>query len=692
MINIDQTWLNAQGAGPYYLNQAGTTYRLQTDVTTDGTAFAIIAPDITFDLNGHTISYDNAPPVAIANHSFEQGAGGLATSWNFSTAPNAERYQGIWKRNEVYDGAHSLRFAVPASDQHVTSTSLITLEPHVTYSVSGMFWRGNKPDVTIYVELIGQSGAPTRRLDFSRGNNRGIQFWERVFTTGAQSESYQIRVGIEGAGAADDGQVFIDDIKIQRHKAYGITTSVLGSSPEDFPGLTQAGQGTGAVIQNGAIVQGQGGATWGHGVYVRMSGSATIDSMNVTVHGANASAIQWISGHDAVITNNVLTSNVKTITSRDQFYGSVIGNNVWGRISGNTILNGPHAGIRVHSQFKSVISDNTIQMKNRYTNGFAIFARGPGTEVYDNVIDQGHGDFSGRGINISGTSAADVRVYNNTVNVQARATNQEYGGFLYAYGIQCEATAGADIFGNTVTVFARDGQSAALRLNNNARNLHVYDNTFRAIQVDPAHLAHSVSFQNQAGNLSNLFDNNTLISNSTWVGLTEKAPGIIWHRTRFQIEGPVTNARWFESTASANNSTHAIDWTWVDNVYHDAAARQAVEQGRWWRTGYPQTDLWSSYVIAWSTTIRFVGPSGNVLNGGDVAIRNRQGEVSYVGVTDSAGRVHMVLPEFRAQGVSIQGYDRIDYNDYTVNFVSGGLSANTMVTADEPQVIQISAE
>ena len=62
---IDQAWLNAHGDGPYYLDQQGKTYVLQTDVTTDGTAFAIVASDVTFDLNGHTITYDNAAPITI---------------------------------------------------------------------------------------------------------------------------------------------------------------------------------------------------------------------------------------------------------------------------------------------------------------------------------------------------------------------------------------------------------------------------------------------------------------------------------------------------------------------------------------------------------------------------------------------------------------------------------------------------
>jgi hypothetical protein len=59
-ININQAWLDAQGAGPYILNDDNSNYVLQTDVTTAGTAFYVSQKNITFDLNQHTISYGGA--------------------------------------------------------------------------------------------------------------------------------------------------------------------------------------------------------------------------------------------------------------------------------------------------------------------------------------------------------------------------------------------------------------------------------------------------------------------------------------------------------------------------------------------------------------------------------------------------------------------------------------------------------
>jgi hypothetical protein len=65
VVNIDQAWLNnpanqgtVNGRTVYILKEANKTFQLQTDVTTAGTAFYIANKDITFDLNGHTITYN----------------------------------------------------------------------------------------------------------------------------------------------------------------------------------------------------------------------------------------------------------------------------------------------------------------------------------------------------------------------------------------------------------------------------------------------------------------------------------------------------------------------------------------------------------------------------------------------------------------------------------------------------------
>ena len=83
-INIDANWLQQHGPAPYILNQASTTYVLQTDVTSSGTALIVLNHDITLDLNGHTVTYGNSQPITVTNGGFEQGTGTNVPGWNLA--------------------------------------------------------------------------------------------------------------------------------------------------------------------------------------------------------------------------------------------------------------------------------------------------------------------------------------------------------------------------------------------------------------------------------------------------------------------------------------------------------------------------------------------------------------------------------------------------------------------------------
>ena len=128
-VNITQAWLDAQdtNGGPYVLDSANTNYVLQTDVTTSGTAFGITARNVTFDLNGHTITYNDSAPISVANHSFENGTGTAIEDWTFSAGATGERFRGEYLENTVYDGDHSLRFGITDGDQFARSNGTVTL-------------------------------------------------------------------------------------------------------------------------------------------------------------------------------------------------------------------------------------------------------------------------------------------------------------------------------------------------------------------------------------------------------------------------------------------------------------------------------------------------------------------------------------------------------------------------------------
>jgi hypothetical protein len=89
--DIDEAWLTARPA-PYLLDRPNETYVLQTDVTVDETAFVISEPGITLDLNGHTITYNNAAPIEVPNGNFSADRTGATsiTDWDTSGAATSK--------------------------------------------------------------------------------------------------------------------------------------------------------------------------------------------------------------------------------------------------------------------------------------------------------------------------------------------------------------------------------------------------------------------------------------------------------------------------------------------------------------------------------------------------------------------------------------------------------------------------
>ncbi len=60
LLFVSLSFAQVNVTAPGTLDQAGTTYRLMNDIYADGTAFRITANDVVFDMNGHSITYNNS--------------------------------------------------------------------------------------------------------------------------------------------------------------------------------------------------------------------------------------------------------------------------------------------------------------------------------------------------------------------------------------------------------------------------------------------------------------------------------------------------------------------------------------------------------------------------------------------------------------------------------------------------------
>lgn len=583
--DIDQDWLDAEGPAPYYLDTHYETYRLQVDVTTDGTAFAIIAENVTLNLNGHTITYGDMTPITIANHSFEDGTGGAADNWDFTNAPHGTRNEGVFLENTVYDGDYAIKFTGWTGDEYIESTGTVTLPANTPIALTWMGLNNQYNKTTgcyCYCHLISQdAGGTDRESNYTSTSYRGIQLNVLAFKTGETEETYKIRVGAVNPSGTSYTP-YIDDIKLVRNRAYGVALPSYTNTTY-FPDCSRFNAAYWAIICNGTITHGANMPYGGHGITTfERRGMTTIYDVDITVNGADAGCVRRIISGWYCVENCILTSNSITVSYRDDKLGAIIKAQAYEYddiICNNVLSNGPQNGIVLSH---GIVAGNTISLKGRYSNNFAIEANS-GSSVHDNTITSGTGEYGCRGIQVNGNSSGvTTLVYNNTVTVQEQRNNQEYGTYVPnaygwqvngTYGIQIEQGYDAEVYNNNITAIADVSPAVALRItsqNTDERtNVYVHDNTFTAIRTGSGEmiLASCISSSAVAPPGGLTIEDNTFITNSVYWRAESPSEYTI-SRNTWQLTGDTTGF-----TAFILNS--GVDLTCVDNAYYDAASETA---------------------------------------------------------------------------------------------------------------------
>lgn len=595
------------------LNQAGATYVLKNDVSSLGSCFNIVASNVTLDLGGHTVTYDDAIKPTVLNGSFENGSGDSADSWNFSSAPNATRASGTFVNPvSVYDGSYRLNFSVPASDQQVRSSSQVTLEPNTTYTISAMLYNnyysgGYQSDaITMFVGL--DDGTQNKTATKTGINWRGFQYTYKTFTTGSTSESYNIIAGISGAFSAVAGNVFIDDIKIQKTKLAGVFVGSANWRAARYPDINQYGNATYATITNGKIFQGNGLSDYSDAIYVEeTSGTGfNFNNLEITTKGANSHVILSYYMIGGEIHNNFIHHEVNTITSRDGYDGAAVkieyggdGGKIYDNYVDKGIQTAIVASTKSNAGSQMQIYGNNITLQTKYTNDFAISASG--SIVHDNIVNCGSDNNSCRGIVISGIG---TKVYNNSVSVQQLYRNQEYNGCegSGAYGMQGEYTAsGAEIYGNMVTANAGVCESTALRLNpdpdQTSASMNIHGNTFIAVSTGTQRASAMKLADITSSNI--VIDGNIFKTNRRWIYLdyaTYNTMDVKMVGNRWETIGIVDSPFYpFETNVITAN------FTFNNNVYGDGD--QARFESQCWRRWVNMGDCVSGSTINLATSV-----------------------------------------------------------------------------------------
>lgn len=200
---------------PFVLDKAGATYVLTADVRAKGTAFEITAPDVTLELDGHT--------VVFGDDTAEQVRGVWAHNQGKATICNGHIVQG--KRSKAYSAAVESRWREAFTEIFGVSTDV-----HLTCAYPVKFL-GKATDVSIHhnhlysrvvdIESRHYPGNDLLRLDISGGT---ISVHDNLLTEGCH-------VGIRLAGKDGKADVHHNDIRHHQQyvNGYAIAASCAGA-------------------------------------------------------------------------------------------------------------------------------------------------------------------------------------------------------------------------------------------------------------------------------------------------------------------------------------------------------------------------------------------------------------------------------------------------------------------------------
>lgn len=528
-IHITPAWLAQQGAGPYSLTSNNSTYLLDTDVATNGSAFVFAGKNIVLDLAGHTITYNNGAPVAVANGGFETGT---AANWDLSHSPHAA----VTANTDLLYGNYMLDYSGAFDSEYIISDPIAVPVANLEYTATVT------PSKCTGTETISVIDAVTGAVlaTASATNNQYCSVVSASFTP-TTTHAVKIKIGVTS-------ETSLDYVTLSASHQYGI---VIGRDrlPSQLSYVKNLPQASNSTITSstgmGRIVQGQGNG-WSSSVfYADSAQGVTISNIHAEISGQDANAVRSVWGSDFNINDNTFISTSDNVSQRDRMdisggalvsvaasYGTV-------SIKHNTLLGSPQQGVFATNNGNAddtiAIQDNTIQSHNVVANGYGIEVN----EAYKfvisgNTITAGTGQ-SSRGILIDNTDAHG-EVYSNYVDVH-EAFNREYnpssGGDTSALKIRTWSEVDQhDIYIHDNTFIARTytGEplgAIGLRYEYSANsakvnlNYRIENNTFAAYNQndDSSAFAAAVSLDKVGTDGSASFKNNIFESNEISLAL-----------------------------------------------------------------------------------------------------------------------------------------------------------------------------
>jgi len=407
VVHIDRAMIQQAAGGPISLTEDGTLYVLDENMRSPGTAFVVAAAGVTLDLGGHTVVYDDRPPLSIANGDFEEGDDKAVPGWNLSGAPTARRINavpGMWGKWMLRLGQIAGPQTIVSSPVHIQSTS-----GEVAAAITGKGPWGTAIRLSIIDAddrvLATSDDKGSNPVSRAAAPNRGFAA-VAVFQPKA-TLSIRLRIDVTPpAGATAD--IDLGHAVLSSSRNFGIcATQVWGASgalPAALWGDARFQKGyrraANFTVRNGSIVQGPGRSDQSPALFFSGLRAFTVDDVETFVSGMDSHGLDGTWASDGRISNSCFVAQIDRVSNRMQTVCGVSLQNFGGEaiVEGNQFVGQPQTGVL----FSGIDKSSRLSARHNYFRQNASVADGYGITV----AGAGHFDIeantivpvSGRGI------------------------------------------------------------------------------------------------------------------------------------------------------------------------------------------------------------------------------------------------------------------------------------------------------
>ena len=685
---INAAWLSANGPAPYILTGNCTTYRLATNVSTDGTAFVFGAAGLVLDLNGYTVTYGNASPITVANGGFESGTGTSVPNWDLSNAASA-----AIAANNVYAwGSQILKFTDISSTEYIVSDDISIPTAGRSYTATICA----KGPSTCQVVLSIHDATDDSQLasvtftgnDLNRGGSAVKSF------TASNTNDVYLKVTVTPSGTQT---VWLDYASLTHSKDYGVVMTdatygdYLPSGLSSTATNAMRNYANGAVTGPGSILQGQSRSYHGWAVYAneQPAGGVYLDNITSSQNGIDAGFYYGQNSRGAItITNCTITSTVDKCTNRSNKGFVILCSGEVSKqctLSNNSMSGHPKMGIVVSYDGGHVINGNTINSNSRVTNAYGIVVHAvDGCDITNNTIATTD---SGRGILLEADGEyehmTNINVHGNTISVMETPNPEFWYTQLECTGIRMRTYSAwrltnIDIYNNDITVTNGSGYTqGAIPIRLTAVNsgavddwgITIRNNTLKAIvnSTSSSYWARSIDLASPQAGVNTRITYNVLESNHVSIGLGSN-DGASAYDTWFvsnECKKSTSGAARTYQSVNAGYGGGTIDGIYlIDQTYCGGAMDTIVHDG----TGNHTIN------VGWLLTVKCENVGGSPISGASVSVEDKDSDPVADGTSNASGLVSEleITETVVTYNGSVQSTD--DRNDHTVKVTAAGYS------------------